>query len=538
MIFGEFPCAAAEGVTLAHTLNLGRKTLKKGHVLTAADIALLTAAGIDHVWGARLEADELDEDAGAGAVAALLTGAHTVTRRPYTGRCNVHATVRGVLRVEAATIDALNALDEAVAIGTLPDHALVRSGQVVATVKIIPFAVKRTLIERCRALVAARPPLRIAPLRPRRAALILGELPGMAEKVLQGTVGATRHRLEALGSRLALVLRCRHVRDEYVRRLAEARAAGCDLLLVAGATVTKDRADTVPAAVVAAGGTIDCFGMPVEPGNMLLLAHLGGAPVIVLPGCARSRRTNGLDWVLARLLADLPLGRAEIARMGVGGLIRSPLEPEDEETEVPQQRPAAATGPHVAALVLAAGCSRRMGGENKLLAEVGGVPLVLRAVNAALASQAASVTVVLGHEAERIGALLAGRPLRWVYNPDYASGLSSSLRAGLAALPEAAEAVVVMLADMPYVSAAHIDRLISAFDPRQPAIIVPQRAGRRGNPILWPRALFAAMQTLSGDEGARGLLAAHADRIHFLDMDDGAIHLDIDTPQDLEEVRR
>ena len=539
MIFGEFRCEEAEGVMLAHTLNLGEKTLKKGRVLTAADVALLKQAGFDAVTGARMEAGDLDENAGAAEIAALLVGPNMEARRPYTGRCNVHAATRGVLQVDAARIDALNLLDEAVTVGTLPDYALARHGQVLATVKIIPFSVTRELVERCRAIAAGGPLLQLAGLQPRRAALIMGELPGMRENIFRGTVTATRNRLEGLGSRLALVLRCRHARGDYEARLREALAAGCDLLLVAGATVTKDRLDVVPAAIVAAGGKIEHFGMPVEPGNMLLLADIDGVPVINLPGCARSRRTNGLDWALQRLLAGLPLTRAEIMRMGVGGLIRSPLEPEDEEEGDEESVPAVPAGaPKVAALVLAAGRSSRMGAANKLLAEFDGVPMALRAVNAALASRVASVTVVVGHEAAQVEALLAGRKINIVRNADFAQGMSTSLRAGLAAVPSEAEAAVVLLADMPRITAAHVDRLIDAFDAQQPSIVVPQRNGRRGNPILWPREFFARMQAVSGDQGARGLLEANPQRIRAVDMDDDAIHADVDTPEDLQGLKK
>ena len=534
MIFGEFPSHDAEGVTLAHTLNPGGKTLKKGRVLTAADLALLEQAGIDTVSGARLQPGDLDENAGAAAIAALLVGPNTATRRPYTGRCNLHAATRGLLRVDAARIDALNLLDEAVAIGTLPDYALARQGQVLATVKVIPFAVTRELVDRCRAIAAQGPLLRLAELQPRRAALIMSELPGMKENIFRGTVTATRNRLDGLGSRLALVLRCAHERTAVQGMLRQALAAGCDLVLIAGATVTKDRRDVVPAAVAAVGGTIEHFGMPVEPGNMLLLARVDAVPVVNLPGCARSRRSNGLDWVLQRLLAGLPLTRAEIMRMGVGGLIRSPLEPEDEEPGEHDSPPAMAAGaPRVAALVLAAGQSARMGAANKLLAEVVGVPMLLRAVNAALASVASSVTVVTGHQAEDVEALLAGRPLQVVRNADFASGMASSLRAGLAALPPDAAAVIVLLADMPRIDAGRVDRLIAAFDPARPAIVVPTHAGRRGNPILWPREFFAAMAAVSGDKGARGLLESHAGRVCHVDAGDDAIHLDVDTPDDL-----
>ena len=534
MIFGEFRCEEAEGVTLAHTLNLGEKTLKKGRVLTAADIALLRQAGIDAVTGARMGEGDLDENAGVAEIAALLVGPNTETRRPYTGRCNVHAATRGVLRVDAARIDALNALDEAVAIGTLPDYALARPAQVLATVKIIPFAVTRELVERCRAIAAGGPLLRLAELQPRRAALIMGELPGMKENVFRGTVTATRNRLEGLGSRLALVLRCRHERGAYEAKLREALAAGCDLLLIAGSTVPKDRADTVPAAIVAAGGEILHFGMPVEPGNMLLLARLGEVPVIILPGCARSRRTNGLDWVLQRMLAGLPMGRAEIMAMGVGGLIRSPAEADEDEAATQPEPQRAPAGRKVAALVLAAGSSRRMGGANKLLQPVGGIAMLRRAVNAALASRCTSVLVVTGADAGAAQACLAGLEVQFAHNPDHASGMASSLRCGLAALPAVADAAVVLLADMPRIDGGHVDRLLAAFDPRQPKIVAPVKDGRRGNPILWPREFFAEMMAVEGDVGAREVLQRHASQVEAVAFDDDAIFADVDTPAALD----
>ncbi|CAI07278.1 NTP transferase domain-containing protein [Aromatoleum aromaticum] len=545
MIFGEFDTDAAAGVMLAHTLKVGGRTLKKGRTLAAADLAWLRDAGINTVLGARLAPGDVAEDAAAAQIAALLTGADTnaATRPPYTGRCNLHASLRGIVQVDRERIDRLNLLDEAVAIGTLPQHAVARAGQVVATVKIIPFAVPARLIDACREIASAGPLLRVAELKPHRVALILSELPGMKESVFAGTVAATRHRLDALGSRLALVLRCAHERAALEAMVRQALAAGCDLVLVSGATVAKDRHDIAPAAVTAAGGRIDHFGMPVEPGNMLVLAHLGSVPVVIMPGCGRSRRTNGLDWVLQRLLAGLVPTREDIMRLGVGGLIRSPLEAEDDaaedaedgdgESSAAPRRPGA---PRVAALVLAAGRSSRMGAPNKLLIEVGGVPMVLRAVNAARASCAESVTVVVGHEAEAVGTVLAASGATLVDNPDHAQGMSSSLRHGIAALPDDIDAVIVLLGDMPRITAEHVDRVIAAFDPAAPSIVTPEKDGRRGNPILWPREFFAAMAGICGDQGARGLIEHNADRVKRIAIDDDAIFVDVDRPGDLAQA--
>ncbi|HRP76047.1 MAG TPA: molybdopterin-binding/glycosyltransferase family 2 protein [Rhodocyclaceae bacterium] len=540
MIFGDFPSKDATGVMLAHTIEVGDRRFRKGRTLGADDIAILRAAGIATVAGARLDPDDVPENAAAAEIAALLVGPGSTTRAPYTGRCNLHATARSVIRVNAERIDRLNLLDESITVATLPDHAVARNAQVIATVKIIPFAVPRRLLEACREIASGAPLVEAVPLQPQRVALVLSARPGMKDSILRTTAAVSRERIEGLGSRLALELRCGHEAAEIVAALRQSRAAGCDITLIAGATTTKDRKDLVPAAVVAAGGVIEHFGMPVEPGNMLLLAHIGDMPVVILPGCARSRRINGLDWVLRRLLARLQVTRADIMRMGVGGLIRSPLEPDDEapdEESGDEDSTRSDSGRHVAALVLAAGTSSRMGRANKLLTEVDGVEMVVRAVNAALASRAASVTVVTGHQAEAVEAALAGRHVSYVHNPDFGAGLSTSLRRGVAALPQSAAATVVLLGDMPWITADHVDRIIDAFDPADPTIVVPERDGRRGNPILWPREFFAAMQTIEGDRGARGLLDRHPERIRRISIEDDAIFIDIDSPDELRETR-
>lgn len=539
MIFREFALEEAEGIRLAHTIKLAEATLRKGRVLAAGDIAVLRAGGIAGVTGALLAPDELDEDKAAALAAEALAGPGLAPRAPYTGRCNLHAREAGVVVVDRECIDRLNRLGEAITVATLPPFTPVRRGQAVATVKIIPFAVGRRHITAWHDCANGAEPLSLAPLRPHRAALILSETDGLAEKTLADAAASTRHRLESLGSRLDLELRCRHSRDALGAALAQALTAGSELVLISGATVTKDRGDVVPAAIVAMGGSIEHFGMPVEPGNMLLLARIGAVPVIVLPGCARSRRSNGLDWVLHRLLAGLPLTGHDLMGMGVGGLIRS----DEEVGDAPQAGQAEARPkdqplymPRIAAVVLAAGRSTRMGGVNKLLWKYDGIPLARRAAQAACDSRCAQVMVVTGFEAERVEAALDGLPVSLAHNPHYAEGMSASLRCGLKAVPRDMDGVVVLLGDMPHITAAHVDRLIEAFDPERPAIVVPARDGRRGNPILWPRRHFDEMRAVTGDVGARDLLQRHREEIVSVPFDSGAIFADVDTPEMLAEA--
>lgn len=188
----------------------------------------------------------------------------------------------------------------------------------------------------------------------------------------------------------------------------------------------------------------------------------------------------------------------------------------------------------VAGLILAAGMSARMG-RNKLLAEIGGEPMVRRVAAAALATGALSpVSVVLGHEREAVRRALAGLPLDFVDNPDFASGLSSSLRRGLASLPEPAEGALILLGDMPLIGPETLARLVAAFDPASGrAICVPVCQGRRGNPVLLGRRFFPEIARLSGDTGARNLIRRHEDCLAEVEVADPAIFLDIDTPDAL-----
>jgi molybdenum cofactor cytidylyltransferase len=273
--------------------------------------------------------------------------------------------------------------------------------------------------------------------------------------------------------------------------------------------------------------------MPVDPGNLMLIGKARGQAVLGAPGCARSPKENGFDWVLMRLLAGLPVSRADITGMGVGGLLMEIVTRPQPRTEPQPEK-----GRHIAAVVLAAGRSTRMGAINKLIAEIGGKPLVRIAAEQALASRASPVIVVTGHERERVEAALKGLPVRIVHNPHYAEGLGTSLKAGIGAVPADADGAIVCLGDMPQVSAALIDRLIAAFDPERGAlVVVPSIDGRRGNPVVWSRRFFHDLTQIQGDIGARHLIGAYVEAVVEVPVADDAALTDVDTPESLSAVK-
>ncbi len=273
--------------------------------------------------------------------------------------------------------------------------------------------------------------------------------------------------------------------------------------------------------------------MPVDPGNLMLIGSARGQPLIGAPGCARSPKENGFDWVLMRLLAGLPVSRSDITGMGVGGLLM-----EIVTRPQPRDEPVKADGRRIAAIILAAGRSTRMGGPNKLLAEIGGRPLVRIAVDEALASSAQPVIVVTGHQREKVEAALEGLKVQRVHNPDFAEGLSTSLKTGLAAVPDNVDGAIVCLGDMPQVDAALIDRLAAAFDPERGAlIVVPTVDGKRGNPVVWSRRFFHELATLEGDVGARHLIARYPEAMTEVQVSGHAALVDVDTPEALTRVK-
>lgn len=540
MKFAEVPLESAVGLILAHSIRLPGRAYKKGHVLSDDDVALLKGAGLRSVTGATLEAEDVGEDDAALRLASALKGEAITLGKAFTGRCNLFAEERGLVIVDKERLDRINLVDEAITVGTLRPYDLVDAEAMVATVKVIPFAVPRALLERCIQIATeAAPVIRVARLRGRAVGLIQTRLPGLKEKVLDSTSAVIRARLAALGCELRTERRCAHEAPEVANAVRALLDEGCAMILIAGASATTDRSDTVPAGVLAAGGAIDHFGMPVDPGNLLLLAHHGKTPVLGLPGCARSPKLNGFDWVLQRLVADIQVSRHDIMTMGAGGLLMeiasrplprveaSPKPEKPKPTVVERSRP-----PRIAAIVLAAGQSRRMGGANKLLIPVDGEPLLARVVEAVLRSKARPVIVVTGHQAEAVRAALVARDVIIAHNPDYAEGMSTSVRVGLEALPQGIDGALICLGDMPRTDPAMLDRLIDAFNPLEGrAIGVPTYRGKRGNPVLWAARYFPELMRLAGDVGARHLIGDHAEAVYEIESQDRSVVVDLDTPE-------
>ncbi len=530
MLFLNVPPTEAEGCILVHSLRAGGRVLKKGRVLAKSDVQHLADSGVATITVVRTGPDDIPEDEAASRIATALAGDGARVAAAYTGRSNLYAEFSGLVLFDTARIDTINAIDESITVATLPPFAPVHPGEMIATVKIIPYAAPSHAVET--AATAAQRSIRVKPYKSKRVALISTFLEGQKPALLEKNRAALAARLSPLGGHIIFERRVPHETGVVTEALVEAAQEAPEVFFVFGASAIADRRDIIPAAIAAAGGEIRHFGMPVDPGNLLLLASLTGVPAIGLPSCARSPKTNGFDFVLQRIFADLPVTGPDVARMGVGGLLQEiPTRPHPREADHSGLR-----APRIGAVVLAAGMSTRMG-TNKLLQEWRSKSLLRWTVETALASEARPVVVVTGHEAPGTEAVLRGLDVVVVRNAAYRDGLSTSLKAGLSALPATVDGALILLGDMPEVSPSLLNRMIAAFSPADGrGICVAVHDGRRGNPVLWGRSLFDDMAGITGDTGAKHLLRLHEEQLCEIEADASVLR-DVDTPDALARLR-
>jgi molybdenum cofactor cytidylyltransferase len=293
--------------------------------LTAADVEALRALGRESVYVAEPEPGDVLEDEAASRIAAAAAGEGLEAGRASAGRANLLARDRGVFRFDAARLSTWN-LADGVTIATLPARSAVAPRQLAATVKVVPYALPRETVERIEADARDRGPLlRLDSLPPHRVALLLSGSASASERVRRDFEAPLRSRVEALGSRIDWIefVPLEDEKGEAALAAAIERRLrdGAGLLLLAGETAIVDRQDIAPRAIERAGGEIEVFGAPVDPGNLLLLAYVGAVPVVGAPGCARSRKTNVVDELLPRLLSGERVRRADVAKIGAGGLL-------------------------------------------------------------------------------------------------------------------------------------------------------------------------------------------------------------------------
>ncbi|GAB4577925.1 MAG: molybdopterin-binding protein [Anaerolineales bacterium] len=333
MKFGPTSLPLAAGKILGHNIAGpdGMRLLKKGKPLTDDDLRALSAIGRETVYVAELEPDDVGENDAARRVGAAVAGQNLRPVGPSAGRLNLLATGLGILRVDVDRLTRINDC-EGLTVATLLTNTPVYPKDMVATVKVIPYALPEAIIHRAERIAAetAESLISVDVLAPLPVSLIFSGSPSLQEK-LNTDFAPLRTRIETLGSHIAhtdyLPLEDEQGEHLLADILCRHYHAGSKLIVLAGETAIMDRQDIVPRALERAGGRVEVVGVPVDPGNLLMLGYLHDAfgknaiPVLGAPGCARSQKTNIIDWVLPRLLAGDRLVRSDFISLGHGGLL-------------------------------------------------------------------------------------------------------------------------------------------------------------------------------------------------------------------------
>ena len=526
----------AIGHLSVHAIHTSSYKIRKGAMIRKEDAIEIEQSGIAEIICAVADHDDVHEDDACEYLAALLQTSHIETTPPSTGRVNFNSQRLGLLRYDVDRLKQINLIDEGITLALVQHNQLLAQGDMAATLKIIPFFVSRSSLEKVAIILRGTQLFTFHPLHPKKARLIQTKFNHQSSSIFEATAAVTHERLFNLGSRLEHSDVIEHSRDALKEKLTQACTSDADLILISGASAIAHRDDLIPSTLLEIGGHVDHFGLAVDPGNLLLLGHYNDKLVIGMPGCARSPKLNGFDWVLHLFLAGLPIDDLELAAMSAGGLLMEiasrPL-PRSLSNNKPRK-------PHIEAVLLAAGTSSRMGDVNKLTQDVHGTPLIRRVADEISRSKVNGITIILGHDAEQVSKALDGINARFLFNPDYHSGQSSSLRYGLDYLPQIATDMMVFLGDMPFITTDVINRLIDRhlnLQDRWSKITLPSVQQQRGNPVIWGEAFFEEMKTLSGDTGARQLFQSYKSAMNIVPFDDVNLCLDADTEDDLNDIK-
>ena len=463
MKFGPTPIEEAEGAILAHGVRIDGVAFKKGDVLTHERRIALGSAGVKCVVAARLEPGDIDENEAALKLANRLAGAHLRCSPPFTGRVNLFAEIAGLTVVEAEAIDQVNAVDEAITVATLPRYRAVADGDMVATVKIIPFSTQAPMLE---AALAAAPAgaISVKPFKPMRVGVVSTTLPGLKATVVAKTLRVLEARLALAGARIVGQEIVPHEVGPLANALAKL-AEGSDALIAFGASAITDRRDVIPAAVEAIGGRSNgsaCRSIPAICCSLPSATGSRSSGRRAAPGRRkRTASTGSCNGCWRRSPSATPTSARWASVDFSWRLLRVPS----------RARPVTRVG----AIVLAAGQSSRFraaGGPDltKLVAKLDGRPIVRRVVEAALAAKARPVVVVTGYARDSVEAAVADLEVSFAFNARFASGLASSLSVGLSAMPRDVAGALVLLGDMPLIEARLADALIEAFLAREGAL--------------------------------------------------------------------
>ena len=525
MNFGKVKIKDSLNGILAHTISIGKKRFSKGRIISKEDQHYFMKHKIESLICATLGETDIHEDKAANLLAKKFNNKTLALEKAFTGRANILANESGLLIIDVNKIRKFNSISENITIATLNNNSKVKKGEMIATIKIIPFSIEDRYFKIINEINFLKS-LYIHAFKHKKCALLLTHIEKENKKINSISEIRIKDRLEKLNCTLELINTCEHDSKEIAINIKNFVKNNFKLILILGSSAIVDINDKIPEGIKNANGKIIRFGMPVDPGNLLLLGQIKNIPIIGLPGCARSPTLNGFDWILERLLSGNSVTDKDISNMGVGGLLKTINKRNKINTKEKKYK--------ITNIILAAGQSKRMLKDNKLLIKINKKTMIERIINTSLNSNANSTVVVLGHQSDTIQEYIRNKEVVTIINKDYKNGLSSSLQCGISALPDDCDAAIIILADMPNIQSNMINSMIKNYDPsNNKCIIVPTFKTKKGNPILLDRKYFPDILKVKGDKGAKDIILNNKESIYELPQKNSSVLNDIDTKEDL-----
>ncbi len=522
------------GSVIAQTYNLPGKTISKGTFVTSEIVGYFKEGEVQNILCAVPDNGDIHEDEAANIISNAIDRSHIYIDSASTGRVNFKSRSLCLVRYERDLIKNVNLVDESIAFSIVEHNQLLAKNDLIATLKIIPFFTRKKYVDQIISILDNKELFKTHTLNKKEVSLIQTSFEWQKKSMFKATLNVTKNRLEALDCSLNEEKLIRHDYNVLRSEIRSSIESGIDILLISGASAIIDRSDYIPKAILSEGGEIIQYGLAVDPGNLLLVGKIAKTTIIGMPGCARSPKLNGFDWVLQLLMADIPVVKEELAEMGAGGLLM-------EIASRPLPRALAKSvnkrEKKIMGVILAAGNSTRMGKDNKLLKNIDGTPLIRNIVLEITKSDLDSCSIVLGYQSDKVADVIKDLNIKLILNPLWKEGQASSLKVALNSLTSSYTDVLIMLGDLPGIKSSHINRIIEehlSSENRRSKITIPSFKGEKGNPVIWGKSFFHELSNLEGDVGGRVLFSQHPAAINLIEMSDPSVVTDTDTPEDFE----
>lgn len=539
---GEYNINAAEGIRLMSDIRLGEQLFPRGHVLTAEDIIIFKMYGVRHIFGAIMDDFDVDAPTAAGIIAAKLCGKNTAFRISSDGHCHIVALSEGVLMTSAERLSKFNRLHQGIILNTLEPYSLVTPNQVIAELEILQPVLPQAEIDDILFKLSGNSSLiEVAFTEARRAALIYAKFQEDASETAHFTevVKKLITSTTGLGLDFDTEYHTSYTIDDVADEIERSIRAGHEINFIIPALPTSGEKDVIPEALNKIVDEIACCRLPILSTPDFMAAQKRNAKIIVLPYNYDKADSQLIERTIKQVIFSEKLQTQDYSHLSIPSLQKTEKLPEEEQRTLimPKNYGSSGKKANIAAVILAAGQGRRAG-RNKLMVDVGnGVPLFMKAVNAAIGSNASPVFVVTGHNDLEMQEFLDEVDVNVVYNPAYHAGVRTSIELGLKSVPNFCDGVMLIPADMPNLTAADLNKLIAKFKPNDNRqVVMFAHKGIKSNPVIWGRDLYNRADVVPENAQQRPVFLEHSDYTTLVDIKDKNKLLDVTFPSDVDAV--